>query len=97
MKKRLFNIAWSIRKQFATFGEALTHAWRVVKLQFCLCTQAVVNFKYTKVDGSVRQAVGTLESVPAPKGGKPVNYGVLVYWDLVAAAYRSCRVENLMF
>lgn len=98
MKRRLFNIAWSIVDQFESFAEALTHAWRVVKLQFALCTQAVVNFTYKKVDGSIRDAVGTLETVPTPKGGyrKP-NYSILNYFDLQQRDWRCCKVENLIF
>ena len=97
MKRRLFNIAWAVRNQFATFSEALTHAWKVIKLQWALCTEAVVKFSYKKVDGTIRQALGSNETVPAVKGGKPTNYGVLTYFDLEAQAWRSARIENLIF
>jgi hypothetical protein len=98
MKTRLFKIAHSIKANFATFAEALVHAWKVVRLQFQLCTQAVVNFTYRKVDGSIREAVGTTETVPTPKGGfrKP-NYGVLNYFDLQQNDWRCARIENLIF
>lgn len=72
MKSRLFHIAHSIKANFNSFSEALTHAWKVVRLQFALCTQAIVNFKYSKVDGSIREAVGTLETVPMTKGIKNI-------------------------
>ncbi|MBB6109738.1 hypothetical protein SAMN05421821_105156 [Mucilaginibacter lappiensis] len=98
MKRRLFNIAWSIVDQFNSFAEALAHAWKVIKLQYALCTQALVRFKYIKVsDGSVREAVGTLDGVPVTTGKKVVNYGLLTYFDLDAAGWRSCRIENLIF
>lgn len=98
MKRRLFNIAWSVRKSFSTFAEALVHAWKVVKLQFALCTQTLVRFKYTKVDGSVREANGSNANLPytgAPR--KAPNYGLLVYFDLDAQAFRSAKIENLLF
>jgi len=98
MKSRLFNIAWAVRKQFTTFSEALTHAWKVIKLQYQLATRALVNFTYTNLDGSVREAVGTLVSVPAPKGGhRKVNYGLLTYFDLQQNDWRCAKVENLLF
>jgi hypothetical protein len=98
MKRRLFNIAWSIVGQFNSFSEALVHAWKVIRLQLALCTQAMVRFRYIKVsDGSVREAVGTLENVPATNGNKAANYGILTYFDVDATGWRSCRVENLIF
>jgi|ERR1700744_46603 len=98
MKRRLFNIAWATVAQFDSFAEALKHAWCVVKLQYALCTQALVNFKYKKVDGTIREAVGTLESVPTPKGGfRKANYGLLTYFDLQQNDWRCAKVENLIF
>lgn len=98
MKRRLFNIAWSIVDQFDSFSEALVHAWKVIKLQWALCTEAVVNFKYKKVDGSIREAKGSNSSLPfvgTPK--KEANFGLLVYFDLDAMAFRSAKIENLIF
>lgn len=98
MKRRLFSIAWSIVDQFDSFSAALTHAWKVIRLQLALCTQALVNFKYKKVDGSIRQAVGTLETVPTPKGGfRKVNHGLLTYFDLQQNEWRCAKVENIIF
>lgn len=99
MKRRLFNIAWSIVGQFDSFADALAHAWKVVKLQFALCTQAVVNFKYKKVDGSLREARGSNESLPVLPNMKPknTNFGILVYFDLDAMAFRSAKIQNLIF
>lgn len=99
MKRRLFNIAWAVAAEFDTFSEALTHAWRVVKLQLALCLNSLVSFKYKKVDGSIREANGSnasLNYIHSDKP-KPVNHGVLVYFDLDAKAFRSAKVENLIF
>lgn len=99
MRRRLFNIAWAIRKEFNSFSEALAHAWRVIKLQWALCTEAVVDFKYRKVDGSIREAKGSNESLKYIPGEKPKNnnFGILVYFDLDANGFRSCKIENLIF
>lgn len=95
MKTRLFNMAWAIRKQFATFGEALAQAWRCVKLQWALCL-GVVTFQYRKVDGSIRTATGTRDNIPAIKGTRPSNHSVVCYFDLDAQDYRSFKNENLL-
>jgi hypothetical protein len=98
MKSRLFKIAHTIKGNFSNFSDALVFAWRVIKLQYALCTQALVNFTYKKVDGSIREAVGTLESVPTPKGGfRKANHGLLTYFDLQVREWRCAKVENLIF
>lgn len=99
MKTRLFNIAWSVRKHFATFAEALTHAWKVIKLQWSLCL-GVVTFAYRKIDGSIRHATGTNDNIPADKKpvGKPQSsFCVLTYFDVEADNFRSAKIENLIF
>jgi hypothetical protein len=97
MKRRVMSIAWAIRNQFTTFAEALKHAWQTIKLQWALCLGVAV-FKYKKVDGSIREARGTVETVPATKGTKrPVNFGVLTYFDMDAQYWRSAKIENLIF
>lgn len=97
MKRRLFNIAWAIAKQFNSFGEALAMAWRIVKLQVELCL-GVVLFKYKKVDGSIREAKGTLDGVPPVKGtDKAKNWGNICYFDIEANGWRSFKAENLIF
>lgn len=98
MRSRLFNIAWSIVGQFDSFSDALVHAWKTIRLQLALCTQALVRFKYFKIsDGTLREACGTLDRVPATTGGKKVNYGILTYFDVEAKGFRSCRIENIQF
>lgn len=97
MKSRLFRIAWSIRNQFNSFAEALVHAWKTIKLQWALCLGVAV-FKYKKIDGSIREARGTTETVPETKGIKrEPNYGLLTYYDLDAAGWRSAKISNLIF
>lgn len=98
MKKRLFNIAWSIVDQFNSFAEALVHAWKVIKLQYALTVNALVGFTYKKVDGSIRKAIGTLKNIPSTTtNSRKVNYGVLTYFDCEQNAWRSAKVENLIF
>lgn len=95
MKRQVMQTAWAVAAHFATFAEALVYAWRVVKLRIALMVGAV-GFQYRKVDGSVREATGTLRDVPATKGGAPAK-GVFTYWDTVAGGWRSSRLEALIF
>lgn len=95
MKRQVMLMAWSVAEKFATFAEALKYAWSVVKLRFSMLL-GNVNFKYRKVDGSIREAVGTLAKVPETKGGSAAK-GVFVYFDVVAGGWRSAKVENLIF
>jgi hypothetical protein len=98
MRSRLFKIAHSIKGQFATYAEALVHAWKVIKLQYALTTRALVNFSFKKVDGTIREAVGTLVNAPTPKGGhRKINYTLLTYFDLQQNDWRCAKVENLIF
>ena len=98
MKSRLFKMAWAIKANFASFSEALKTAWAAIKLQIRLLTESVVNFSYKKVDGSIRQAKGSNADLPytgTPK--RETNFGVLVYWDLEVNAFRSAKIELLIF
>jgi hypothetical protein len=96
MKRRLFNIAWSVVNQFNSFGEALAHAWKVIKLQVELCI-GVVKFAYMKKDGTRREATGTLMDVPAVKGERKPNFGLLTYFDIDCSEWRSCLIQNIIF
>jgi hypothetical protein len=96
MKSRLFNIAWSVVDQFDSFGEALRHAWKVIKLQAALCL-GVVKFAYTKKDGTRRAAIGTLDNVPAVKGVRKSPFNLLTYFDTEANDWRCAKIENLIF
>ena len=67
-----------------------------------------VEFSYKKVDGSTREAVGTLKPELMKKAeatdkkiadGKKKHFvppTILVYWDLEAAGFRSFRKENFI-
>lgn len=65
---------------------------------------SVVSFSYRKVDGSVREAVGTLmpdaiESFIGPStGGKSrePNPDVVCYFDIGAQAFRSFKKANFL-
>lgn len=94
MKKQLFKMAWAIVGKFNSFAEALTAAWKAIKLAAQM-KKGVVSFSFTKIDGSIRKAIGTLKDVPATKGNESSN-SVLTYFDLDSNAWRSAKIENIL-
>lgn len=97
MRTLLFTIAHRVKSNFDNFSEALKYAWKVIKLRMQL-TKRVVSFKFKKVDGSIRSAVGTLKSDLLPQGkGKSSSPTVFTYFDLEVNDYRCAKIENLIF
>jgi hypothetical protein len=98
MKSLVFKTAWQIASNFKSFSEALKHAWQTVKLKYAML-KGVVEFSYRKVDGSIRTAVGTLQGqhVNYEFKGKPSTNKTLAYFDLEQGAFRSFKIENLIY
>jgi hypothetical protein len=65
-------------------------------------TNGVVNFKYTKKDGSERIASGTrympfiIAQGAEPKGTGTEKIGVITYYDLEKQGWRSFAEENFV-
>lgn len=95
MKTLLFKIAHSIKGQFASFSEALKQAWKVIKLRMKL-SRGNASFKFVKVDGTIREAVGTLNIQYEAKGTKEKNYSLFNYYDVISEGWRSFKVANLI-
>lgn len=101
MKKQVFKTAWIFFKDqtFTTFSECLRMAWRRVKIAVRL-KAGVVYFQFKKVDGSIRNCIGTLHPDNfqyKAKTGKTSNPGTTVkYWDVEKRAFRSFRLINFI-
>lgn len=98
MKSQLFKIAHAIKSNFNSFSAALKHAWKVIKLKSSL-KSGEVKFRFKKVDGSIREALGTLNLIVEKGEGnktKTPNYGQIAYFDLQKGQYRSFKAENLI-
>lgn len=93
-KSKLFKIAHAIKSQFESFAEALRQAWKVIKLTVKM-KSSYVAFKYRKVDGSIREAVGTLNFSYESKGGKSSPVDSLVYHE-EGVGIRSCKLVNIL-
>lgn len=97
--KEVMSLAWRMVKQNGySMSEALKCAWANFKLRAAL-KNGIVEFFFKKVDGTVRQAFGTLKDglVGETKGtGRKPNDSLQVYWDTEKGEYRSFKKCNLL-
>lgn len=97
--KEVMMLAWQfVRKNGYTMSEALKCAWANIKLRSAL-SKRVVKFYFQKVDGSIREAYGTLMSsrLPEAKGDdRKRNDTVQVYFDTEKEEYRCFKKANLI-
>lgn len=59
----------------------------------------IVEFRFRKIDGTIRLAKGTLKADMIPQikgGGKPLPDTLQLYYDTEKESFRSFRKENLI-
>lgn len=92
-------LAWQMVKLNGyTMAEALKTAWRNFKLVRAMQGK-IVKFYYTKVDGTIREAYGTLKEsmLPATNGDdRRANETLQTYWDSERRAWRCFKKANLL-
>ena len=91
------KLAWRfVKRNGFTLSEALKEAWANIKLVNAM-HKGIVKFYFTKVDGSKREAYGTLSSeVIPPVGGERKNNDTCqVYFDTEKQAWRCFKKANL--
>ena len=97
--KNIMMQAWMfVRTTGMTMSEALKLAWRNFKLKVAM-KHRIVKFWFVKIDGTVRQAYGTLidRMLPPTKGtGRNENPTIQTYYDTEKQAYRCFKVANLI-
>lgn len=97
--KEVMLMAWTfVKRNGFTMSEALKCAWANMKLKAAM-KQRIVKFYFTKVDGSVREAYGTLKEnlIPATSGeSRKKNDTVQVYFDTERQEYRCYKKANLL-
>jgi hypothetical protein len=96
----LFKLAWQfVKRNGFTLSEALKIAWANMKLEMRM-RAAIVKFYFLKVDGSIREAYGTLKEgiVPAITGNdnRRKNDTVRVYYDTERQEWRCFKKANLV-
>lgn len=95
--RKIMKLAWQfVKRNGFTLSEALKEAWANIKLVNAM-HKGIVKFYFTKVDGSKREAYGTLSSeVIPPVGGERKNNNTCqVYFDTEKQAWRCFKKANL--
>lgn len=97
--RQIMQTAWMfVRRNGYTIAEALKIAWLNAKVTKAM-RGGIVQFFFQKIDGTLRQAFGTLDPhrLPATQGtGRGVNETVQVYFDTDRQEFRSFKKCNLV-
>lgn len=98
--REVMQIAWQfVRRYGFTMSEALKTAWRNIKLRAAM-RKGIVKFYYQKVDGTLREAYGTLKEslVPALSGNdsRKKSDTVQTYYDTEKESWRCFKRQNLV-
>lgn len=95
----IMTLAWQfVKRNGFTMSEALKAAWANIKLRTAM-NNRIVKFYFQKVDGSIREAYGTLKEnlIPATSGdNRKRNDTVQVYFDTEKQEYRCYKKANLI-
>lgn len=98
--REVMQVAWQfVRRYGFTMSEALKTAWRNIKLRAAM-RKGIVKFYYQKVDGTMREAYGTLKEslVPALSGNdsRKKSDTVQTYYDTEKESWRCFKRQNLV-
>ena len=95
----VFSLAWQfVKRNGFTLSEALKTAWANIKLKAGM-ERRIVKFYFLKVDGTIREAYGTLKAsiLPETKGtGRKANDTLQTYFDTEKQEYRCFKKANLI-
>lgn len=95
----VMNMAWSFVKKYGiTMSEALVKAWRNIKLKVRML-KGIVEFRFIKMDGSVRQAFGTIAEHLVPElvgSDRRRSADCQTYYDTEKGAWRCFKRINLL-
>lgn len=100
-KSKLFKVAHAIlrKAQVSTWSEALKAAWKAMKVYTRMLT-GKVEFTFRKVNGEVRNAVGTLHDLNYVAKGTGANTDknadVICFWDCEKQSFRSFKAITLI-
>lgn len=99
-KRELMSLAWQmVKRNGMNMSAALKTAWLNSKLRMAMTTR-IVKFYFQKVDGSIREAYGTLKSglVPETSGSdnRKKNDTVQTYFDTEKGEWRCFKKANVV-
>lgn len=101
MMREVMNMAhraYELKSSTMSWAECLKQAWQVVKLKLAM-KKKVVEFYFQKVDGTIRQAFGTLQDSMinyTPNGKGYACKDCVKYWDVEKQAWRQMKFFNLI-
>ena len=98
--RAIMQMAWQfVKRNGFTMAEALKAAWLNFKLRAAMALR-IVKFYFQKVDGSIREAYGTLNPSMVPvasdSDNRRKNDTVQVYYDTEVQDFRCFKRANLM-
>lgn len=95
----IMTLAWGfVHRNGYTLSEALKAAWANFKLKARMRT-GIVRFYFRKVDGTIREAWGTLADriIPETKGSdRKNNPTIQAYFDTEKSEWRCFKTANLI-
>lgn len=95
----IMSLAWQfVKRNGMSMAEAMKAAWANIKLRASMMV-GIVKFYFQKVDGSIREAYGTLKSslVGETKGSeRKANPTIQTYWDTEKQEWRCFKKANLI-
>ena len=95
----IMRFAWVlVRRNGFTMAEAMKCAWVNAKVKAEMMKR-IVKFYFLKIDGSTREAYGTLKSDLVPQtadNDRKRNDTVQVYYDCEKEAWRCFKKANLL-
>lgn len=97
--RELMMAAWSfVKRNGYTMAEAMRCAWANLKLRKAMA-EKIVRFYFRKVDGSIREAFGTLKASIVPQtigDGRKKSDTVQPYFDTEKGEWRCYKKANLI-
>lgn len=98
--RSIMQMAWQfVKRNGMTLADALKKAWQVFKLKAQMM-KGIVRFYFRKVDGSIREAYGTLRTdlMPEIKGedNRRKNDTVQTYFDTERQEFRCFKLANIV-
>ena len=98
-RSEVFAQAWQFVKRLGfSMSEALKAAWLYVKTKRAL-KKGIVHFYFKKIDGTIREAYGTLNEAYLPyhaESTRRTNDTVQTYFDTEKGEYRCFKRANLL-
>lgn len=98
--KAVMRLAWQfVKRNGFTMSEALKVAWMNIKLKAQMKLR-IVKFYFQKVDGTLREAYGSLREDLLPEargeGNRKQNDTLQTYYDTEKQSFRSFKRANLV-